>query len=245
MSDSTRKYLWIAAGASAFILIVAAAATLLFAPSPQSDRTPFSFGKDAEPKQERATDFLADAPAAADSAGAQTGGQSGGKSGDIYIVYGDKEVTSTTVVTNPPAPAQPKPQSTTIRVVPPEPATSPATQTAPATKAPSTSVAPVPVAKPAATPAANPAPAAPVATKAPSSLDWWIQAGMFSVKANADALKASFQAKSLQAAITIRDKDGKSYYVVKVGPYPTRAEASKWLSTARSVKGAEQAWITQ
>ncbi|MCX7028444.1 MAG: hypothetical protein NT061_13385 [Spirochaetes bacterium] len=41
MSDNTKKYLWIAAAVSAFVLIVAAAAFILFRPTPISDRTPF------------------------------------------------------------------------------------------------------------------------------------------------------------------------------------------------------------
>ena len=92
-----------------------------------------------------------------------------------------------------------------------------------------------------------PAKAAPAPAKAPApaSGDFWIQTGSFSVRDNADALKASLAAKSLPAAISVKDVDGKSRYTVRVGPYATRAEASKWLSAAQSVKGAEKAWITQ
>lgn len=139
--------------------------------------------------------------------------------GDIIIVYGnDPSAPAAT------PPAEAKPATTTIYV---SPAAKPVTTTV--AKVTTTTKAPV---------KAAPAPQ-------PATGDYWIQAGSFSVKDNADALKTAFVNKSLPAVITVRDIDGKSRYIVKVGPYPSRAEANKWLSAAKSVKGAEQAWITQ
>ena len=45
--------------------------------------------------------------------------------------------------------------------------------------------------------------------------------------------------------ISVRDKGGKSFFVVKAGPYANKAEAGKHLAAVRLVKGAEQSWITQ
>lgn len=243
MPENSRKFLWLAAAVSLFILIVVGAAFLIFAPGKSSSQVPFDLKGKAEPRQESPQDYLAnppEAPAITKTTGA----------GDIIIVYGNDPSASTTV---PPAEAQQKPATTTIVVAPTQlsspaqSATPSATTVKPAAKA----VAP-PVAKPATTttiakvtPTTKaPAKAAPLPSP-PVAGDYWIQAGSFSVKDNADALKAAFSGKSLPAVITVKDIDGKSRYIVKVGPYPTRTEASKWLSAAKSVKGAEQAWITQ
>ena len=235
MSDNTKKYLWIAVAVSFFVLIVAGAAFLLFRPTPLSNRTPFEVDGTAEPKQTQTTDYSAqtsgtEAPAPSPDTG---------KSGDIYIVYGDKGQSTTTVVTTVPAPVQPKPTPTTINATPTtinvtptttvKMMTTKATTSQPATTKPTTTVA-----KPA-------VPAAPGTT----SGQYWIQAGMFSLKDNANILKAAIEAKSIRADISVRDKGGKSFFVVKAGPYANKAEAGKHLAAVRLVKGAEQSWITQ
>lgn len=245
MPENSKKFLWLAAAVSLFTLIVVGAAFLIFAPAKTSGQVPFDLSGKAEPRQDSPQDYLANPPA--DMSTTQTT-----SNGDIIIVYGN----------DPNAPAngtqaQPKPATTTIVVSP----STPVTTVAPATKieapkpaasqpAPKTAasqpeskqtVVTTPAQK---TPAAKPAtPSAQVGSQ--SGGDYWIQAGVFSVKENADSLKGSLAGKSLPAIITVKDTDGKSRYIVKVGPYPTRAEAGKWLSAAKSVKGAEQAWITQ
>ncbi|MDX9784032.1 MAG: SPOR domain-containing protein [Spirochaetia bacterium] len=218
MSEQSRKVLWLALGVSFFALIVVLAAFFLFSPGKGDAAAPFSIDGKTEARQENPSDYLADAPQ--DSLTTQTT-----SAGDIIIVYGNEP-------SNPEA-AQSSSSSPTTIVV------SPTTTTLP--KPTSTTVA-----KPAATKPAATAPVAPTATKsAPASGDYWIQAGSFSVKNNAEALKSLFEQKDLPVAIQVKEVDGKSRYNVRVGPYPSRAEASKWLSAAKSVKGAEQSWITQ
>ncbi|MEL7555099.1 MAG: SPOR domain-containing protein [bacterium] len=141
--------------------------------------------------------------------------------GDIIIVYGNEP--------SKPGDAQASSSSpTTIVVSPSTKSASPTPSAAPTTLAPATAPS-----------------AAATAKDAPVSGDYWIQAGSFSVKNNADALKALFEQRKLPVSILVKEVDGKSRYTVRVGPYPSRAEASKWLSAAKSVKGAEQSWITQ
>lgn len=141
--------------------------------------------------------------------------------GDIIIVYGNEP--------SRPGDAQASSSSpTTIVVSPSTKSASPTPSAAPTTLAPATAPS-----------------AAATAKDAPVSGDYWIQAGSFSVKNNADALKALFEQRKLPVSILVKEVDGKSRYTVRVGPYPSRAEASKWLSAAKSVKGAEQSWITQ
>ena len=245
MPENSRKFLWLAAAVSLFTLIVVGAAFLIFAPGKSPSQAPFDLKGKAEPRQESPQDYLANPPEAP-SITKTTG------AGDIIIVYGNDPSASTTVL---PAEVPQKPATTTIVVSPTQQAAPSATTVKPAAKAVTQpAVKPVTtttIAKPATTTIAKapptakpPAKAAPTASP-PVAGDYWIQAGSFSVKDNADALKAAFAAKSLPAVITVRDIDGKSRYIVKVGPYSNRAEAGKWLSAAKSVKGAEQAWITQ
>jgi len=256
MPENTKKFLWLAGAVSLFALLVIGAAFILFAPSKTSTQVPFDLKGTAEPKQESPQDFLANTPA--DTGTTQTTSSSG----DIIIVYGNNPETKSGAA---PVEAQQKPASTTIVVAPPstpttiKPAGTPkASPVAPAAKtvvqpvakapsAPSPTIAPSASVKPKAAPAA----AAPAKTAAPkpvaqvSAGNYWIQAGSFSVKDNADALKSSLIDKALPTTISVRDTDGKSRYLVKIGPYTTREEANTWLPSVKSVKGAEKAWITQ
>jgi cell division protein FtsN len=246
--ENSKKLLWLAAAVSIFILVVVGAAFLIFSPGKSASQGPLDLSGKAEERQENPQDFLADAPT--DPSTTQTT-----SSGDIIIVYGNDQSGAV------PAPTQEaKPATTTIYMEPAK--TVPAPQTSQASPAPQTTPTTI---KPAATaaklvaPAVKPA-AAPVAkvtttTKAPAAKtapapqpvtgDYWIQAGSFSVRDNANALKSTMAGNSLPAVITVKDIDGKSRYIVRVGPYPTRAEATKWLPKVKSVKGAEQSWITQ
>ncbi|MEJ5184506.1 MAG: SPOR domain-containing protein, partial [Rectinemataceae bacterium] len=111
-------------------------------------------------------------------------------------------------------------------------------------------------APPAPTPAAQAAPPSPTKTEpaikvsppAPEATqagNYWIQVGSFSSKSTAEKLRDEFTSRNLSAIITIKDISGKSYYQVKVGPYPSAEEAKKWLLTAKSVPGASQeAFVT-
>ncbi len=256
MSEQSRKVLWLALGVSFFALIVVLAAFFLFSPGKGEASAPFSIGGKTEARQENPSDYLADAPQ--DSMTTQTT-----SAGDIIIVYGNEpskteaaqpSSSSPTTIVLSPSTTSPSPASTTPAASAPAAAPA-AAKTAPAPVAKTTSPAAsttqskpttTTVAKPASAKPAATAPAAPTVVKsAPASGDYWIQAGSFSVKSNADALKSLFEQKNLPVAIQVKEVDGKSRYSVRVGPYPSRAEASKWLSAAKSVKGAEQSWITQ
>lgn len=245
--ENSKKLLWLAAAVSIFVLVVVGAAFLIFSPGKSASQGPLDLSGKAEERQENPQDFLADAPT--DPSTTQTT-----SSGDIIIVYGNDQSGAA------PAPTQEaKPATTTIYMEPaksvPAPQASPASQT-PTTPTTVKPAAVVPAAKPAVT-AVKPvapvakattttkAPAVKAAAPQPATGDYWIQAGSFSVKDNADALKSTMGGNSLPAVITVKDIDGKSRYIVRVGPYPTRAEATKWLPKVKSVKGAEQSWITQ
>lgn len=246
MAENSKKFLWLGAAVSLFALIVVGAAFILFSPGKSAQEVPLDMAGKAEPRQDFPQDYVADAPQSDNLVTSTT------SAGDIIIVYGNDQTSGSDAKA-----AQSKPAATTIYVSPTptttlakpaqQPAAQPVPQPTPAAKAaPKAVPAPAPAPAPVTTVKA-PAKAAPAPAKAPApaSGDFWIQTGSFSVRDNADALKASLAAKSLPAAISVKDVDGKSRYTVRVGPYATRAEASKWLSAAQSVKGAEKAWITQ
>lgn len=246
MAENSKKFLWLGAAVSLFALIVVGAAFILFSPGKSAQEVPLDMAGKAEPRQDFPQDYVADAPQSDNLVTSTT------SAGDIIIVYGNDQTSGSDAKA-----AQSKPAATTIYVSPTptttlakpaqQPAAQPVPQPTPAAKAaPKAVPAPTPAPAPVTTVKA-PAKAAPAPAKAPApaSGDFWIQTGSFSVRDNADALKASLAAKSLPAAISVKDVDGKSRYTVRVGPYATRAEASKWLSAAQSVKGAEKAWITQ
>lgn len=251
MAENSKKFLWLGAAVSLFALIVVGAAFLLFSPGKSAQEVPLDMAGKAEPRQDFPQDYVADAPQSDNLVTSTT------SAGDIIIVYGNDQTSGSDAKAS-----QSKPAATTIYVSPSSTATtvSPAAQSAPAAKAAPKTAPAAPTGTAPAAPKAAPAPApttvttvkapakaAPAPTKAPTpaSGDFWIQTGSFSVRDNADALKSSLAAKSLPAVISVKDVDGKSRYTVRVGPYATRAEASKWLSAAQSVKGAEKAWITQ
>jgi cell division protein FtsN len=249
MAENSKKFLWLGAAVSLFALIVVGAAFILFSPGKSAQEVPLDMAGKAEPRQDFPQDYVADAPQSDNLVTSTT------SAGDIIIVYGNDQTSGSDAKS-----AQSKPAATTIYVSPTptttlakqtqQPAAQPVPQPAPAVKAaPKAAPSPIPAPTPAPTVTTVKAPAkaapAPAKAPAPASGDFWIQAGSFSVRDNADALKASLAAKSLPAAISVKDVDGKSRYTVRVGPYATRAEASKWLSAAQSVKGAEKAWITQ
>lgn len=240
MPVNTKKFLWLALAVSVFALVVLGAAFLLFAPSKTAAEPPFDLKGKAEPKQENPQDYLANPPPVQDSSSA-------GKTGDIIIVYGNNPETTTTVGstaaqqgTGGDATKQ-KSATTTVVVVPP--ATTPkAVQPSPVQPSPKPAAPATSTIKPA--PKTSATTVVPAAKSAPG--DFWIQAGSFRTKSSADSLKDAFREKGIVAAIAVKDINGKSYYQVKVGPYPSRDEAKKWLLTVKSVPGASaEAFITQ
>jgi DedD protein len=75
------------------------------------------------------------------------------------------------------------------------------------------------------------------------SLTWWVQAGAFEKKNNADEAKKTLDKKGLGSLITSADVHGKTYYRVRVGPYTSQNEASYWRGLIKSVKGCGNAIV--
>ncbi len=150
----------------------------------------------------------------------------------------------------PSAPPAPSTQSTPV-----PPSTSDLTQPSPSPRA-AKSVAPAPRAKApvAARPAAK---AKAVATKSTSTAtstkkaaaqrvetSYWIQTASFTERDKADNLRGTLASKGLTALIAVKDINAKSWYRVRLGPYPSGKEATLWLAKVKLVKGCDEAYVT-
>jgi DedD protein len=129
-------------------------------------------------------------------------------------------------------PGTPAVQSETRTVLPPaKPAA------VPAVKQPvSAKPVPVPV-KPAAT-------AKPAAAPARETYDaYWVQAGSFSSRTNADSAKEILISKGITSIIENRELDGKTFYRVRIGPYISQNEANYWLALIQTMDGFGESLI--
>jgi len=91
-------------------------------------------------------------------------------------------------------------------------------------------------AKPAAKPAARP--------KSMSVTEYWIQAGSFSSASRADEVSRRLEERGLATRTITRDLNGKTHFRLRVGPYPSKAEAEKFLGWIRELKGFEASYIS-
>lgn len=68
-------------------------------------------------------------------------------------------------------------------------------------------------------------------TPAPITHKFWIQAGSYSSKKNAEEARAALSAEKIASEIfTYTDSNGTLFYRVRVGPYTTKSEAEYWQS---------------
>lgn len=68
-------------------------------------------------------------------------------------------------------------------------------------------------------------------TPAPITHKFWIQAGSYSSKKNAEEARNALSAEKIASEIfTYTDTNGTLYYRVRVGPYTTKSEAEYWQS---------------
>jgi len=96
------------------------------------------------------------------------------------------------------------------------------------------------------TPAPQPEPvAAPVRPAAPPPAvvqprvhnDFWVQVGSFSTMANAERAQEDLASWGITSIIETRIVDGRNWFRVRIGPYPSQDEADHWLALIRSIDG--------
>jgi cell division septation protein DedD len=96
----------------------------------------------------------------------------------------------------------------------------------------------------AATPAKAPAKAT-TAAKPVIVTEYWIQAGSFSSKLNAEKARESLAGRYLTAEIFTKEQAGKTSYRVRVGPYKTKTEAEYWLGTLTEIKDFAESYVSE
>jgi cell division septation protein DedD len=92
------------------------------------------------------------------------------------------------------------------------------------------------------TPAPRPAP-----KRAPAPVrvtEYWIQVGSFSSRSRADELADSLSQRGLAPKVTTRLVSGATHYRVRIGPYPNRSEAGKFLEWVKALEGLEGSYIS-
>lgn len=107
---------------------------------------------------------------------------------------------------------------------------------APLQDAPAVTAAPLPAAAPAPAAEVAPAPAAPAAAPAPATIDKpFLQIGIFSVEANADATAERLRSNGLTAKVLAQSSQGKSFWRVVVGPAPTVGDRAAVLEKIKGL----------
>jgi DedD protein len=117
-------------------------------------------------------------------------------------------------------------------------ASAPAPKPAANAAKPAAKAAPRAVPKKAASPAKHRA-------AAPASSEWWVQAGSFATRNNADAAKQTLDKKGLGSIITSAAVGSRTWYRVRVGPYNSKNEAAYWQGLIKSVKGCSDAIVVK
>ncbi len=119
-------------------------------------------------------------------------------------------------------------------------------QTSPTTTTPAVKpVAPAPQASPART-AIRPATSAPAAVKKPQKgIDFWIQTGSYKSQGKAEELVTLLEGKGLTGRVFSYTSKTDTYYRVRIGPYPNKGDAEKFLAEVKQVQGLETSFIAQ
>ena len=142
----------------------------------------------------------------------------------------------------------PKPAPVTTAAVAPakaSPAPQPAAKPEPK---PAPKPEPAPAAKPAPKPEPKPAASAPppevsdkpaLATRG----DWLVQVGSYSNQANAESMRKKLEGKGYRVIVTTAQVSGKSYHRVRVGPYPTKPDASGAAENLKKLLGQNVAVV--
>jgi cell division septation protein DedD len=89
------------------------------------------------------------------------------------------------------------------------------------------------------------APAKKPAKKTVLVTDYWIQAGSYSSKLNAERARTMLADRYLNAEIFTRGSGDSTTYRVRVGPYKSKAEADYWLGTVKTIKDFADSYVSE
>jgi len=74
--------------------------------------------------------------------------------------------------------------------------------------------------------------------------EYWIQTGSYSSHSRAEDMAAMLTNQGLSGRVTTREVDGRTFFRVRIGPYVEKAEAQKFLTWVKEVKGLETSYIS-
>ncbi|MGO9310338.1 MAG: SPOR domain-containing protein [Spirochaetia bacterium] len=84
-----------------------------------------------------------------------------------------------------------------------------------------------------------------VAVRAPrKTADYWIQTGSYKSQTKAEDLVALLESKGLGGRVFSYAANGDTFFRVRVGPYPNKGEADKFLALVKQVQGLESSYIS-
>ena len=112
--------------------------------------------------------------------------------------------------------------------------------------APAVAVKPAPV-KPAPVKPApvKPAPVKPAPVKKVNVTEYWIQTGSFTSVASAEKAKQTLVSKGFTPTIQTKDVSGTNYFRVRLGPYPSKDEAKKFLHWVKGIDGFLESYVSK
>jgi DedD protein len=85
----------------------------------------------------------------------------------------------------------------------------------------------------------------PSKTKTILAAEYWIQAGSYKERNKAEILNNTLAEKGLPGRILTKEVNGTTYYRVRIGPYPIREEAEKFLIWIKELNGLEKSYISK
>lgn len=78
-----------------------------------------------------------------------------------------------------------------------------------------------------------------------TTTEYWIQAGSFSSKLNAEKARTDLAGRYLKAEIFTKTAGNATTYRVRIGPYVKKAEAEYWLASVKEVQAFSGSYISE
>lgn len=75
--------------------------------------------------------------------------------------------------------------------------------------------------------------------------EYWIQAGSFSDKVNAEEARTKLLNTKIDSEVFTKVVDSKTYYRVRIGPYKTKTEAEYWLGVITNENSFSSSYISE
>ncbi len=75
--------------------------------------------------------------------------------------------------------------------------------------------------------------------------EYWIQAGSFTGKINAEQARKVLASRYMNAEIFTKASGASTVYRVRIGPYKTKPEAEYWLGTVKEIRGFTTSYVSE